>query len=200
MKQFCDIILASGSPRRRELLAQAGLKFSVVTADTDETIGDKGPADAVEMLSARKASAVLDILEAPGKGGRIVLGADTVVAADGVILGKPENREKAAEMLRLLSGRNHEVYTGVTMIYESEGEEDRTVTFSECTRVSFYPLTEKEIEEYVATGEPMDKAGAYGIQGLGAELVEKIDGDYNNVVGLPLARVLREMKSLKQEA
>ena len=200
MKQFCDIILASGSPRRRELLAQAGLKFSVVTADTDETIGDKGPADAVEMLSARKASAVLDILEAPGKGGRIVLGADTVVAADGVILGKPETREKAAEMLGFLSGRIHEVYTGVTMIYESEGEEDRTVTFSECTKVSFYPLTEKEIEEYVATGEPMDKAGAYGIQGLGAELVEKIDGDYNNVVGLPLARVLREMKSLKQEA
>ena len=211
MKQLFKIILASGSPRRRELLKQAGLEFRVVTADTDETINENEPAKVVEELSLRKAKSVRMALESEGMPAgdnngpegagrkRVILAADTVVSAEGVILGKPETRERAIEMLRFLSGRTHEVYTGVTLIYETfeEGNiEDRTVTFSECTKVTFYRLSEEEIEDYAATGEPMDKAGAYGIQGLGVELVEKIEGDYNNVVGLPLARVLREMKRL----
>lgn len=120
----------------------------------------------------------------------VVIGADTVVAADGRILGKPKNREEAASMIRLLAGRTHHVYTGVTVISISSGEQ---ITFSECTEVEVYPMTEKQIERYVATGEPMDKAGAYGIQGYFAAYVKGIRGDYNNVVGLPVARVCQEL-------
>ena len=207
MKQRFEIILASASPRRRELLTQAGLEFRVMTADTDETTTETEPAKVVEELSLRKAMGVYRALkeqgmpDAAGAGcgkGLVIVAADTVVSVDGMILGKPENTRRAVEMLGSLSGRTHSVYTGVTLVYVDKNEEKtgRTVTFSECTKVTFYQLSNEEIEEYVATGEPMDKAGAYGIQGLGVELVEKIDGDYNNVVGLPLARVLREMKKL----
>ncbi len=119
-----------------------------------------------------------------------MIGADTVVCCEGKILGKPHSREAAAEMLTALQGRSHEVYTGVTLYSQSE-----TVTFFECTQVEFYPMTEVEISEYIDSKEPMDKAGAYGIQGLGARFVKDIRGDYNNVVGLPVGRLYQELKS-----
>ena len=234
MKQRRRIILASGSPRRRELLTQAGLAFCIKTADVDETPTVKEPAAVVEELSRRKAEAVAEerrtgagqtdksiptdvagqtdkMISAntagqtderivagtacgfePDAPGALIVAADTIVALDGEILGKPRDVEDAVRMLKELSGRTHEVFTGVTVLRETGGDRVRdAVTFSAGTRVTFYPLTEEEIRDYVASGEPMDKAGAYGIQGLGARLVERIEGDYNNVVGFPLAHFLR---------
>jgi len=237
MKQRRRIILASGSPRRRELLTQAGLAFCIRTADVDETPTVTEPAAVVEELSRRKAEAVAEELrndagktedtipaetagdtdgtvESAGEidiSGPLIVAADTIVALDGEILGKPRDAEDAVRMLSELSGRTHEVYTGVTVLRgkapdgetrnEGNGAAEAVVTgetgawdavtFSTGTRVTFYPLTEEEIRDYVASGEPMDKAGAYGIQGLGARLVERIEGDYNNVVGFPLAHFLR---------
>lgn len=176
------IILASGSPRRRELLELAGVPFIVQTADVDESIpAGTSPEEAVQLLAVKKARAV----EAKQ---RLVLAADTVVALDGVIFGKPRNEEDAKEMLRTLSGKIHQVHTGVC-IRRGEREE----VFCETAQVEFYPLTEEEIERYVASGEPMDKAGAYGIQGKGALLVRRIAGDYYTIVGLPVARVVRAL-------
>lgn len=176
------IILASGSPRRRELLELAGVPFVVQTADVDESIpAGTSPEEAVQLLAVKKARAV----EAKQ---RLVLAADTVVALDGVIFGKPRNEEDAKEMLRTLSGKIHQVHTGVC-IRRGEREE----VFCETAQVEFYPLTEEEIERYVASGEPMDKAGAYGIQGKGALLVRRIAGDYYTIVGLPVARVVRAL-------
>ena len=126
----------------------------------------------------------------------IVLGADTVVACDGKILGKPADTEGAVAMLTMLQGRGHEVYTGVTILYEENGER-MTLTFHEKTTVHFYPMTDAQIREYVATGDPMDKAGAYGIQGLCARYISGIAGDYNNVVGLPVGRVYQELHGLQ---
>lgn len=194
------IILASASPRRRELLARIGLDFEVRTAGVEERTAALEPAAVVEELSGQKAQAVLDGL-ADMTDDVIIIGADTVVAAEGRILGKPSDERAAAEMLRRLSGRSHEVYTGVTLLYrrgslpdaEESGRLCRKV-FHEMTRVSVYPMTEKEIQSYVATGDCMDKAGAYGIQGLFARFVEKIEGDYNNVVGLPAGRLYQEAK------
>ncbi len=181
---MAKIILASKSPRRRELLTLAGIDHVVETSDADESYPDGlEPREVVCLLAKVKARAT-----AKNHPGETVLGADTVVATDGVILGKPADEKEAADMLRRLSGRTHEVYTGVCII-KPEGEK----VFYEKTKVTFYELTEEEIEAYVATGEPMDKAGAYGIQGKGVTLVRKIDGDYSNVVGLPVARVKREL-------
>lgn len=178
-----EIILASQSPRRRELLAQIGLTFRVHAPDVDETTAPGvPPAGMVEELSRRKAAAVA-ALEGPGP---LIIAADTVVAVGNAVLGKPHGPEDAFAMLSSLSGREHHVYTGVTVTRGG-----RTVTFHERTAVRFRPLTEADIRGYVATGEPMDKAGAYGIQGRGALLVEGIDGDYGNVVGLPLFRLGR---------
>ncbi|HIS49771.1 MAG TPA: septum formation inhibitor Maf [Candidatus Gallacutalibacter pullistercoris] len=174
------IILASGSPRRRELLELAGVPFTVQTADVDESIpAGISPEEAVQLLAAKKARAI----EAEG---RTVLAADTVVALDGVIFGKPQSEEDAQKMLRTLSGKIHQVHTGVC-IRQGTREE----IFCETAQVEFYPLTAEEIERYVASGEPMDKAGAYGIQGKGALLVRRIEGDYYTIVGLPVARVVR---------
>ena len=208
MKQKHRILLASGSPRRRELLTQAGLDFYVQTADVDETPTATEPAAVVEELSRRKAEAVYRLQEIPDRQETVVVAADTIVAMDGEILGKPKDAEDAVRMLRRLSGRTHQVFTGVTVIPmgdarshrhgEKQGEREG-ITFSVGTRVTFYELTEEDIRDYVASGEPMDKAGAYGIQGLGARLVERIEGDYNNVVGFPLAhflRILTEMGEL----
>ncbi|MCR5196052.1 MAG: Maf family protein [Pseudobutyrivibrio sp.] len=179
------LILASGSPRRRELLAQAGIEYIVEPADIEETTTETLPARVVEDLSRQKALAV-----SKNHPGQVVLAADTVVAFDDKILGKPVDEDDAFEMLTELSGRTHQVYTGVTIVYT-----DRSVkTFSECTEVTMYPNSPEAIRSYIASGEPMDKAGAYGIQGLGSVLVERINGDYNNVVGLPLAKVYRELK------
>ena len=228
------IILASASPRRRELLSQIGLDFEVVVSETEEKITSTEPAKVVEELSAQKAEAVWEKLcsmtasqgsvtnaerleEGSGvsrtdegsevydpeqKSGEstitdiIVLGADTVVACDGKILGKPANTEAAVAMLTMLQGRGHEVYTGVTILYEENGER-KTLTFHEKTTVHFYPMTDAQIREYVATGDPMDKAGAYGIQGLCARYISGIVGDYNNVVGLPVGRVYQELHGLQ---
>jgi septum formation protein len=178
------IILASNSPRRKELLEQAGIDFEVKSADVDEVTDKVKPEEVVMDLSQLKAKAVA--CENPG---RKVLAADTVVAYNGQILGKPKDEEDAFRMLKELSGQIHHVYTGVTIIDEA-GTVD---TFFECTAVSMYENSDELIKRYIATGEPMDKAGAYGIQGKGAVLVKEIKGDYNNVVGLPLAKVYRAL-------
>lgn len=178
------LILASGSPRRKEILENAGYKFEIITADADETLPEKiSPEEAVKFLAELKGDAVKK------DNGGVVISADTVVAFGEKILGKPKSEEDAKRMLKMLSGNIHSVYTGVCV-----QDEEKKITFAEKTDVKFYELSEKEIDDYVLTGEPMDKAGAYGIQGKGAVLVEKIDGDYLNVVGLPLARLSRILK------
>ena len=219
------IILASASPRRRELLTQIGLDFDIVVSETEEKITSTEPAKVVEELSAQKAEAVWEKLrsmtasqgsvtnaELLDEGSEVfepeqtsgettmtdtfVLGADTVVACDGKILGKPADTETAVAMLTMLQGRGHEVYTGVTILYEQNGER-KTLTFHEKTIVHFYPMTDAQIREYVATGDPMDKAGSYGIQGFCARYIRGIEGDYNNVVGLPVGRVYQELHGLQ---
>ena len=185
-------ILASASPRRRELLRQIELPFEVSPSEADENIERETPELLVEELSRRKCAEVGN-----RTGGEcLVLGADTVVALGDQVLGKPGTEERAAEMLRMLSGKAHKVCTGVTLGEFREGKLQRQTTFSEVTEVFLYPLSEGEIREYIASGEPMDKAGAYGIQGRFAKFVKKIHGDYNNVVGLPAARVYQEIKKL----
>lgn len=182
------IILASASPRRRELLAQAGFSFEVKVSDAEETTTEREPEKIVKELALRKAEAA-----AAEEEDALVIGADTIVAADGKILGKPHSREEAFAMLSMLQGRTHQVYTGVALILKESGAERRQV-FSEKTDVTMYSMTEQEIRAYINTGEPMDKAGAYGIQGRAAIYIERIDGDYNNVVGLPIARLYQELK------
>ena len=173
-----DIILASQSPRRRELLERMGLPFRIITPDIDERMERAlPPGELVAAISAEKAGAVA----AQAGPDAVVIAADTVVALDGAVLGKPADESDAARMLSALSGRTHQVFTGLTVAC---GADVRTV--SEETAVTFRPLTAEEIAAYVRTGEPMDKAGAYGIQGLGALFVEGIRGDYCNVMGLPL--------------
>lgn len=179
-----SIILASQSPRRRELLAQMGVpQFEVVPA-LGEEIASPGlsPAQLVEVLSRQKAEEVA-VQAGPDD---VVIAADTVVAVDGAVLGKPRDPADAARMLSLLSGRAHTVYTGVTV---RRGTFSRTA--HEATQVRFRPLTQSEISAYIATGEPMDKAGSYGVQGMGALLVERINGDFFNVMGLPVLRLSR---------
>ena len=176
------IILASHSPRRRELLGQMGItEFQIISPDVDESVEPGlSPAEMVEVLSLRKAGAAAEKAGAED----IVIAADTVVALDGSVLGKPRGEADAFAMLSSLSGREHHVYTGVTVL-----QGDRAVTEHEETAVAFRALEPGEIRGYIATGEPMDKAGAYGIQGLGALLVSGIRGDYCNVVGLPVFRL-----------
>ena len=177
-----DIILASQSPRRRELLERMGVgDFRIVTPDIDEQMDrDLPPGELVGRISLEKALAV----QAQEGKGPIIIAADTVVALDGAVLGKPADELGAFKMLSTLSGCRHQVYTGLTVL---RGEEQYTV--SEETTVTFRELSAEEIDRYVATGEPMDKAGAYGIQGYGALLVEGIQGDYYNVMGLPVCRL-----------
>lgn len=189
------IILASASPRRRELLAQGGIPFTVIPSQAEEKITTEQPGQAVEELSYLKCS---DIYE-KSLGDVLVIGADTVVASEGKILGKPSSQKDAVKMLQSLQGREHEVYTGVT-IMAREGNENRKKTFHEKTKVVFYPMSDEEIRSYVNTGEPMDKAGAYGIQGKSAVFIKEISGDYNNVVGLPLARLYQELKNMGIES
>lgn len=179
-----NIILASQSPRRKELLERMGIRsFKTISPDIDERAFDGlSPAELVETLSREKSRAVA---ERAGDED-IIIAADTVVALDGAILGKPEDETDAFKMLTLLSGVRHQVYTGVTVRRGGE-----CVTEHEVTDVSFRELSEEEIERYISTGEPMDKAGAYGIQGYGALLVEGISGDYYNVMGLPVCRLGR---------
>ena len=189
------MILASASPRRRELLEQGGILFTVIPSQAEEKITTEQPGQAVEELSYLKCS---DIYE-KSLGDVLVIGADTVVASEGKILGKPSSQKDAVKMLQSLQGREHEVYTGVT-IMAREGNENRKKTFHEKTKVVFYPMSDEEIRSYVNTGEPMDKAGAYGIQGKSAVFIKEISGDYNNVVGLPLARLYQELKNMGIES
>ncbi len=186
-----DIILASGSPRRRELLTQMGLSFRVLVSDADETV-DKTlpPAEQVALISRRKAEAVAEEAGADA----LVIAADTIVSLDGEVMGKPHSREEAVQMLARLQGKTHQVYTGLTLQAGS-----RTETCVECTAVTFRPMTAAEIQAYVATGEPMDKAGAYGIQGFGGMFVEGIQGDYFNVMGLPICRLGKVLQSFGVE-
>ena len=211
------IVLGSASPRRRELLKQVGLEFEVVVSDVEEKVTSAVPHKVVEELSVQKADGVLDVLlkkqdEAQGQENfadeMLIIGADTIVACDGQILGKPKDEEDAKEMLRRLQGRTHEVYTGVTVLHvkQNRGTTGSNIglnevkveyrTFHEMTKVVFCAMSEGEIENYVASGDPLDKAGAYGIQGLCARYISGIEGDYNNVVGLPVGRLYQEIKDI----
>ena len=182
-----ELILASKSPRRRQLLEQMGLQFRVVTAQADETMDPAKPVDQeIGRVSRLKAEAVRSQVQAED----IIIAADTLVCIDGKRQGKPHTEREAAAMLRQLSGRDHTVMTGVSV---SRG--DRTQTFTEQTRIHFRSLSEAEIQAYVATGEPMDKAGAYGIQGLAGLFVTALDGDYYNVMGLPICRLTQVLRS-----
>ena len=181
-----NLILASASPRRQELLKLFGLPFVVQVADIDETMDTaKAPCDEVSRVSRCKAAAI------PRESGDVVIAADTIVVCEGKVLGKPKTEEAAFAMLRLLSGRDHQVMTGVTVLRDEE-----IVSFTEITDLHFRELSDKEIARYVASGEPMDKAGAYGIQGGAALFCTHMVGDYYNVMGLPVCRlgqVLRNM-------
>lgn len=175
------LILASASPRRRELLNLIGLNFEIMPGDTAENMDENLPLiKRVEKLAFEKANDIAKSLE----GDFLVLGADTIVEINGKILGKPKDKEEAKAMLRLLNGRNHNVITAIALI--PTGKNYKPVIAHESTKVIFRQLTESEIENYVASGEPMDKAGAYAIQGLGVMIVEGISGCYTNVVGLPV--------------
>jgi septum formation protein len=181
------LILASSSPRRKQLLEMANLCFDILASEIDEQIQEnQSPEQIVQSLAYQKAKAVQTI-----HSDAYVIGADTVVVYNGNILGKPKTEQEAANMLRMLSGNSHDVLTGVAIL----APEKETV-FVERTTVTFWDLTDEEIFEYIATGEPMDKAGAYGIQGRAALFVKRIEGDYFSVVGLPLSRTVRELKRL----
>ncbi len=184
------IVLASASPRRQELLKNAGIDFVVHPANIEEVgRANENPATLAERMAQEKARAVEESFT-----GRCILAADTVVVIDDNVLGKPRDSEDAARMLRMLSGREHRVITGVCLL--GAGFED---VLSETTAVHFSPLTNAEIRDYIATGEPMDKAGAYAIQGMASRWISRIEGDYFNVVGLPVAlvwRMLRERGAL----
>lgn len=182
-----SIILASKSPRRQELIQNITRDFTVVVSDVEERL-PKGiaPEEIPAYLAEIKAQAVADSYPDD-----VVIGADTVVILDGEVLGKPRDEDDAARMLKALSGKAHTVVTGCCII-----SRQRRISFSELTRVEFYPLSDREIEEYIATGEPFDKAGAYGIQGRGSVLVKRIEGDYFNIVGLPVGRLKREFEKI----
>ena len=188
------IYLASASPRRKELLRQVGISFKVVPSMVEEKITKTEPDGVVEELSYQKAVDVCGRLAAQGKEDFIVIGADTVVSAWGRILGKPADKEDAVRMLKDLQGGSHQVYTGVTIAWKYKGMPPMYATFSECTDVTMYSMTDEEIRRYADSGEPMDKAGAYAIQGLCAAYIQGICGDYNNVVGLPVGRLCQELK------
>ena len=177
------IILASQSPRRKELLSMCGFEFEIKPAEADETLPEGiSPKDAVEYLSKIKAEAIDD-------NENIIIGADTVVALGNEILGKPSDDEDAYNMLSSLSGKIHSVFTGVTL-----KKKDKIITFHSETEVEFYEITDEEIKNYIATGEHKDKAGSYAIQGFGGLFIKGIRGDYNNVVGLPVAELSRKIK------
>jgi len=182
-----EIVLASQSPRRRELMGLVAAGFTVRASQAEETLAPGTPPEqAVEELALRKAQAVLPLLEDPCA--QVVVGSDTVVAIDGKVLGKPRDREDCLEMLRALSGREHVVHTGVALLL---GERRRV--FRETALVEFWPLSPDEMAWYAGTEEPYDKAGGYGVQGLGSLLVKGIRGDYYTVMGLPVSRLWREL-------
>lgn len=189
-------VLASGSPRRKELLEQLGLEFEISSAHAEEIITKTQPSDIVKELSWQKASEVADRYTNTYKNDTcVIIGADTIVAFGSEIMGKPRDNEDAVRMLTQLAGNTHQVYTGVTLVILENGKR-RSLTFYEKTDVHMYPMTKAQVQAYVATGEPMDKAGAYAIQGKCAAYIKGINGEYNNVVGLPAARLMQELFAL----
>lgn len=181
------LILASSSPRRKELLENLRLNFEISSSDADESFSETlSPADAVMELASRKSGTV-----APNFPDCFVIGSDTVVVHDGMILGKPESGQEALQMLKKLSGNTHSVYTGVSII-----SPEKETRFYEKTDVTFWELSDEEIDIYIKSGEPFDKAGGYGIQGFGSMLVKEISGDYYTVVGLPVSRLIRELRKI----
>lgn len=185
------IILASASPRRRELLAEAGVIFQVCAGCGEEHITSDEPGKVVEELSHQKAMDVAMKFEM--EEGTIIIGADTIVSYENKILGKPSDENEAFKTLQMLQNATHQVYTGVTVLLKKSDEWEE-ISFSECTDVSFYPVSDKEIKDYIQSGEPMDKAGSYGIQGSFGAYVKEIHGEYTNVVGLPIGRLFYEMR------
>lgn len=184
-----EIILASQSPRRKEIMEGAGFSVRIIPSDVEETV-DKSlsPGELVKSLAGQKARAV-----AAAYPDRIVLGADTMVVEGGELLGKPKDEADARDMLRRLSGRCHEVYTGFCLI-----KSGKAVSDYDCTKVFFKELSDAEIEAYIRSGEPMDKAGAYGIQGLGMRFIPRIEGDFYNVMGLPVVKVAEALKQFSE--
>ena len=186
-------VLASGSPRRRELFSKVVPEYEVIPAVGEEVTTKELPAEIVEELSYQKAREIFYKNLTDSEDDLVVIGSDTVVSYNHRVLGKPADRSDAAAMVRMLQGQTHSVYTGVTVFYKMDGETG-SFTFSECTDVHVAPMTEEEIMGYVNTGEPDDKAGAYGIQGQFAIFISGIDGDYYNVMGLPVARLYKELR------
>lgn len=188
------VVLASNSPRRKELLTGMGVPFEVIPSHKEEVMTKKNPSEVVIELSGQKAEDVASQVEEM----TMVIGADTVVAIDDTILGKPKDEEDAVRMIRMLQGRSHSVFTGVSIVIKENknGEDKNTkvIQFAEETKVYVYPMSEEEIRNYVATGEPMDKAGSYGIQGKFATFIQGLEGDYYNVVGFPVARIYQTLK------
>ena len=184
-------ILASKSPRRQELLARTGLPFEVIPSDMEEIITKEIPSDVVMELASQKAKNVYDLLE--NKSNVTVIGSDTIVVYRDEILGKPIDKQDAYDMLSMLADRTHQVYTGVSLIVNKDGK-TKTKTFFEKTDVTFYPIYKEDLKRYVESGDPLDKAGSYGIQGDFSIHIKEIHGDYNNVVGLPIGRLYQELK------
>ncbi len=196
MEQNVKVILASGSPRRRELFGQIGIEFSVMKSDREETVTKTVPKEVVMELAAQKAADVKEQISEKDLSGNetLIVGADTIVVSEGKILGKPHDEKDALEILMALSGKEHSVFTGVKGIYVDQNgkiDEEKSFCFAEETVVVMCPFLKEEAEAYIRTKEPMDKAGAYGIQGKGAVFVKEIRGDYNNVVGFPLGSFFR---------
>ena len=186
------IILASASPRRRELLAQMGLSFEVMPSTKEEKMIEAEASKVVESLSAQKAEDIAQQIN----GDATIIGSDTIVVCDGKIMGKPHSKEEAFSMISRLQGRKHQVYTGVTVIDRINGKEAKK-TFAAQADVSVYPMTDAEIEAYIAKGESMDKAGAYGIQGAFGMFVKEIKGEYTTILGLPIAALYQTLKELR---
>jgi septum formation protein len=189
------IILASASPRRKELLKQIGMEYEVIPSEKEEKTTKSLPCEIVQELSYQKADEICSLLTKRGEKGFTIIGADTVVSFMDTVMGKPKSREEACEMLGRLQGNVHQVYTGVTICVKEKDEPAVFHTFYEKTDVSMYAMNSEEISSYVESGEPMDKAGSYAIQGGCAAYIQSICGDYNNVVGLPIGRLYQEMKT-----
>lgn len=187
-------VLASGSPRRKELLTKIIPEFEIIPSTSEEDASAEEPSKMVEELSFQKASEIFHKILTDSASDLIVIGSDTVVSYNRKVLGKPKDRNDAADMIRMLNGNTHSVFTGVTVFYRVNGKID-SFTFHEETKVEVENMTEDEIASYVATGEPDDKAGSYGVQGQFAIFIKGIIGDYYNVVGLPVARLYKELKS-----
>ncbi len=188
MIQNYKMVLASGSPRRKELFEMTGLEFEIITSNAEEKQEGETPAEIVRNIAMQKVSAVADSLDAPVP--TLVIGADTIVVRDDDILGKPKDEADARKMLLSLRARTHKVFTGVCVI--EAGKKEPVLSFSDETLVEFSDYTDEQLEEYIRSGEPLDKAGSYAIQGFGSFLVNGIQGDYHNVMGFPIGRFLRE--------